>query len=87
MLVNALAATLLFHRKLSKITNEEKTPRIEVPLSVVLVHLVFLIGVVAFANHPVVFIGLLLFFIGFAHAYERYQDRLICVKDCWLRFF
>ncbi|MEO6825073.1 MAG: putative Na+/H+ antiporter [Nitrosospira sp.] len=87
VLVNALAATLLFHCELSKITNKEKTPHIEVPLSVVFVHLVFLIGVVAFAHHPVVFIGLLLFFIGFAHAYERYQDRLILREGLLVAFF
>ena len=54
---------------------------------VVLVHLVFLIGVVVFAHHPVVFVGLLLFFIGFAHAYERYQDRLILREGLLVAFF
>ena len=31
--------------------------------------------------------GLLLFFIGFAHAYERYQDRLILREGLMVAFF
>ena len=87
VLVNALAATILFQRELSKMTNEEDAPRAEVPLLVVLVHLFFLIGVVVFAHHAVVFIGLLLFFIGFTHAYEHYQDPLILREGLMVGFF
>jgi hypothetical protein len=35
-----------------------------------LVHIVFLIGVVVFAHHPAVFMGLFLFFLGVTHAYS-----------------
>ncbi|MDN5836692.1 MAG: putative Na+/H+ antiporter, partial [Nitrosospira sp.] len=87
VLVNALAATLLFQDELSKMRSEEESKRPDVPLLVILVHLVFLIGVVAFAHHPVIFIGLLLFFLGFAHAYERYQDRLILREGLMVAFF
>lgn len=87
VLVNALAATLLFQRELSKMRNEEKSGQIDVPLLVVLAHLVFLLGVVVFAHHPVIFTGLLLFFLGFAHAYERYQDRLILREGLMVAFF
>ncbi|HTJ54618.1 MAG TPA: putative Na+/H+ antiporter, partial [Nitrosospira sp.] len=47
----------------------------------------FLIGVVVFAHHPVIFVGLLLFFLGFAQAYERYQDRLILREGLLVAFF
>lgn len=87
VLVNALVVTLLFQRELSKMQNEEKVEQIDVPLLVVLVHLFFLIGVVVFAHHPVIFIGLLLFFLGFTHAYERYQDRLILREGLMVAFF
>jgi Protein of unknown function (DUF1504). len=43
------------------------------PLSVIGIHLLFLVAVVVFA-HTAVFIPLLLFFVGFATAYARYQD-------------
>ena len=36
-----------------------------VPPIVVAVHLAFLLGVVLCAHHPVVFMGLLLFFMGY----------------------
>lgn len=87
VLVNALAATLLFQRELSKMQSEEQSGQTGVPLPVVLVHLFFLAGVVVFAHHPVVFMGLLLFFLGFAHAYERFQDRLILREGLLVAFF
>lgn len=48
-----------------------------VPVMLVLVHLAFLGGIVAFAHHPAAFLGLFLLFMGVARAYQRYQDRLI----------
>ena len=81
VIINALAATFLFQRDLSKIENQENGAVAVVPLAVVLVHLVFLIGVVVFAHHPVIFVGLLLFFIGFTQAYERYQTGSSFAKD------
>jgi len=87
VLVNALVATLLFQRELSKMQSAERSEKTGVPLPVVLVHLFFLAGVVVFAHHPVVFMGLLLFFLGFAHAYERFQDRLILREGLLVAFF
>ena len=87
VLINALAATLLFQRELSGIKNEGNPSREEVPSSVIAVHLGFLVGVVVFAHHPPVFIGLLLFFLGFAHAYRRYQDPLILREGLMVAFF
>ena len=87
VVINALAATFLFQRELSKIKNQGNGPSAVVPVPVVLVHLCFLIGVVIFAHHPVVFIGLLLFFLGFTQAYERYQDRLILREGLLVAFF
>jgi hypothetical protein len=47
------------------------------------IHLLFLVGVVLFAHHPVVFMGLFLFFLGYTEAYKKYQDRLILREACW----
>ncbi len=84
---NALVVTLLFRRELSHMQYEEESQQAIAPLLVLLIHLFFLIGVVVFAHHPEVFMGLLLFFIGFAHAYERYQDRLILREGLMVAFF
>ena len=53
----------------------------------VIVQLLFLAGVVVFAHHPAVFMGLFLFFMGFATAYARHQDRLILREALLVAFF
>jgi len=58
-----------------------------VPLPIVLVHLAFLALVVMFSHHPAVFVGLLLFFLGFTQAYERHQDPLILKEALLVAFF
>ncbi|MEY4960506.1 MAG: hypothetical protein RL610_685 [Pseudomonadota bacterium] len=87
VILNALVVTLLFQRELSSMQGEKLSEKPSVPLSVVCVHLLFLIGVVVFAHYPEVFMGLLLFFLGFAHAYERFQDRLILREGLLVAFF
>jgi predicted cation transporter len=58
-----------------------------VPLVISLVHLAFLAGVVASAHHPVIFLGLFLFFLGFTQAYSRYQDALVLKEGLLVGFF
>jgi Na+/H+ antiporter NhaD/arsenite permease-like protein len=53
----------------------------------VAIHLFMLAGVVVFAHHPAIFMGLFLFFLGLAHAYERYQDRLLLREGLLVAFF
>lgn len=91
VLVNAAAVSLIFRKTLAThvaapapaATSDDKT----VPWSVVLVHLLFLLGVVVFAHHAAVFVGLFLFFLGYATAYERHQDRLILREGLLVAFF
>jgi Na+/H+ antiporter NhaD/arsenite permease-like protein len=51
------------------------------------IHLLFLAGVVIFAHHPVVFISLLLFFMGYTTAYARYQNPLLLKESLMVAFF
>jgi hypothetical protein len=83
---NAVAATWIFRRELSSL-READTVVEQVPMLVVGIHMAFLVGVVIFAHHPPVFMGLLLFFLGFASAYERYQNRLILREGLLVAFF
>ncbi|MBL8332596.1 MAG: putative Na+/H+ antiporter [Rubrivivax sp.] len=85
--VNALAVTLLFRSELTRLPRPQAAPAPEVPLAVGLVHLAFLVGIVAFAHHPALFMGLLLFFLGFATAYPQFQDRLILREGLLVAFF
>ena len=86
--INALLVTLVSLRELGALApagNDAATPR--VPLVLTLVHIAFLIGVVVFAHHPPLFMGLFLFFLGVAHAYTRHQDRLILKEGLLVAFF
>lgn len=86
--VNATVAALMFRKEVGHMG--EQTPSMNnssVPLSVVLVHLVFLALVVVFAHHPAVFMGLFLFFMGFTSAYQRHQNPLILKEALLVAFF
>ena len=51
------------------------------------VHVLFLTGVVVFAHHPVVFLGLFLFFLGYTVAYQTHQSRLMLREALMVAFF
>ena len=86
VVVNALGATLLFRKELGQLSPAGGGGD-AVPLVLVLVHLAFLVGVVMFAHHPAMFMGLFLFFLGVAHAYQRHQDPLIMREGLLVAFF
>jgi hypothetical protein len=89
--INAVALVLLFRRELLALpdqvclaqTDSQSLP----PWPVTVIHLLFLVGIVAFAHYPAVFLGIFLFFLGFTAAYERYQDRLILREGLLVAFF
>lgn len=87
--LNAALAAALAWRELGRLQDE--APRAStvaaVPWPLVAVHVAFLAGTVVFAHHPVVFVGLLLFFLGVATAYERHQDRLMLREGLLVAFF
>jgi len=85
--VNALVATLLFGRELAQFPGGGPSPFSGVPRLVVILHLLFLGGVVFFGHHPPVFLWVMLLFLGFSEAYERYQDRLILREGLLVAFF
>lgn len=87
VVVNALGATLLFRKELAKLSATGSGGGNAVPLVLVLVHLAFLAGVVVFAHHPAMFMGLFLFFLGVAQAYSRHQDPLILREGLLVAFF
>lgn len=87
VVVNALGATLLFRKELGKLSPADSGGGDPVPFPLVLVHLAFLVGVVVFAHHPAMFMGLFLFFLGVTSAYQRHQDRLILREGLLVAFF
>ncbi|MBN9426067.1 MAG: putative Na+/H+ antiporter [Burkholderiales bacterium] len=87
VVVNAAAVTWLFGEELRQLKMSEVAQAAPVPRLLMIVHLAFLVGVVVFAHHPVVFMGLFLFFLGIANAYSRHQDRLILREGLLVAFF
>jgi len=85
--VNALAATLIFRRELTALPAAASLDANRSPGWVSVVHVLFLSAVVAFGHHPPLFLGLLLFFLGFATAYPQFQDRLILREGLLVAFF
>jgi len=85
--VNALVAALVFRRELAALPCKRRHDGPRVPVLVNVLHLAFLVGIVTFAHHPPVFLGLLLFFLGFATAYPAFQDRLILREGLLVAFF
>ncbi len=84
--VNSCAVTWLFRHELGHVGQKDAVVS-KTPLLVVLVHLVFLTLVVLFAHHPVAFMGLFLFFLGFTTAYQQYQNPLILREALLVAFF
>lgn len=89
VIINAGVLTVICRKYLvsGEIGSEPKASRIRTPFFVTLIHVAVLIGIVLGAHHPVVFLGLLMMFIGYAHAYARYQDRLMIKEGLMVGFF
>ncbi len=87
VVVNALSATLLFRKELAHLTTTAADSGKPVPFILTLVHLAILAGIVVFAHHPAMFMGLFLFFLGVAQAYRRHQERLILREGLLVAFF
>ncbi len=87
--INAATVTYLFRGYLGGLTTASSAAlaRLDVPLWVILVHLLFLCGVVVFNHHPIVFLAFFLFFLGFTEAYRRYQSRLLIREGLMVAFF
>lgn len=89
VVVNAAGVALVFRRELVALPLQTgadgSAPT--VPLLLIAVHMAFLVGVVVFAHHPPIFMGLFLFFLGVTHAYEHHQDRLILKEGLLVAFF
>lgn len=86
--VNTLIMASIFYRELIHLPrNLSANKEMRVPLALTITHFLFLIGVVIFAHHPAIFMGLFLFFLGITQAYQQYQDRLILREGLLVAFF
>lgn len=93
VILNAAVLTLICRPYLldgsigGKDEDQGSSARKPVPYTVIAIHTVFLIGIVLSAHHPVIFMGYLMLFIGYAHAYKRYQNPLLIREGLMVGFF
>ncbi len=87
--INATVLTFLIRSHLSESDSASGNNPQEVPMPpiVALVHLLALAGVVLFAHHPVIFLAIFLFFLGFTKAYAPYQNPLVLKEALLVGFF
>jgi hypothetical protein len=86
-LINAAGLVWMFRKELRTLPGLPAATDSPPPLLVTGIHLAFLAGIVVFAHHPAVFLGLFMFFLGFTTAYERYQSPLILREGLLVAFF
>lgn len=99
VIINASVVTFVCRREIVRTARVpiRKETRIErggiaeraeqVPAGVILVHCLFLLGVVFFSHHPHIFMGMLMLFIGYCTAYNRYQNPLLIKEGLMVGFF
>jgi hypothetical protein len=95
VLINATVMTVLLRQHLNGAAAPSRgdapvTPLIPVtpvPRTVTLIHFAFLGAVVAFAHHPVIFLGLFMLFLGFTQAYANHQSPLLLKEALLVGFF
>jgi len=88
VVINATVITFLLRRHFSHVrTTSLQVDKERIPPLVSTIHMAFLAAVVAFAHHPVIFLGLFLLFMGFTQAYARYQTALILKEALLVGFF
>lgn len=88
--INATLATVVCRSELKRISvenDEQKKQEVSVPLHLVAVHVLCLAGVIFFAHHTVIFMGIFLLFLGVANAYTDYQSRLILKEGLMVACF
>ena len=88
VVINATVVTTLLRQHLTEPALRPSADRApSIPLPVTAVHLLVLSVVVAFAHHPVIFLGVFMLFLGFTQAYARHQHPLILKEALLVGFF
>lgn len=88
VIVNALFITLFYSKELKRLKQDyQRDIKSSKPTIVTIVHVIFLIAVVYYIHHPILFLGLFIFFLGFTHVYNKYQNKLFLREGLLVGFF
>ncbi|MDA0986429.1 MAG: putative Na+/H+ antiporter [Bacteroidetes bacterium] len=87
VLVNSILVSFIYKSELNKISEKKISEFSSYSNGSILVNLLFLFGIVYFSHHPVIFLSLLLFFIGITTAYQLNQNKLLIREGLLVAFF
>ena len=89
VIISTIGVAIAFRKELTGGMDAKKSTdgRMTPPWWVTLAHLAFMAMVVFTAHHMVFFLGLFLFFLGFATVTQEYQDRLKLKESLLVGFF
>lgn len=91
VILNAALLTIICRSALveapESIPEATSAKRLQVPVVVMAIHMIFLLGIVLAAHHPIIFLSFLMMFIGYATAYSQYQNPLMIREGLMVGFF
>src|SRR5690606_14038492 len=76
----------LLDGEIGRSQDDDDTARAPVPWVVIAIHTIFLVGIVLSAHHPVIFMGIMMLFIGYAQAYRQHQNPLLIREGLMVGF-
>ena len=79
---NSLILTIIFKKELINI-KESTLEQVAMPISILIIHLILLLGIIVFVHDLIIFIGIFIIFLGIANSYNQFQNKLI-LKEAFL---
>lgn len=86
IIVSTLVVTYLFRKELTTVKSREKNKE-SVPITMMVIHILFMTGVVYFSHHMVMFMMVFLLFLGFVEVTQEYQSELKLREALLVGFF
>ncbi len=85
--INAAFATYVLKDELSKMNAPQTAAFAKTPAWLIIMHLLFIAAVVGFSHHPVMFLGVFLFFMGLVSITSEFQTELRLKESLLVAFF
>jgi len=79
---NSLILTIIFRKELINI-KESTLEQVAMPISILIIHLILLLGIIVFVHDLIIFMGIFIIFLGIANSYKQFQNKLI-LKEAFL---
>jgi len=84
---NAVGLVLFFKSELAGLSSSSESNQMKIPFWLIFIHLISLGMIVRLSHHPIVFMGVFLFFLGIVRVTKEYQDELKIRDSLLVGFF